>query len=177
MNNYDKNAKCKICRSNYCDRIDNMLENGHTYQNIINWTKKTDPDMKLSKSNISRHNSKHRLENDPEKIKTIKRGRNRKNEHRKLNIKENEKIPKETEIIENNEDENNKKNKDETDKENTKLFLTQIIDSVKERIKNKQIKPTITEAIKAAELKIKIEKNSPFEDTLLNFVENISMKN
>ena len=130
----------------------------------------------FTKINIWRHNTKHRLEGNLEKAP--KKGRKLEKE-KTIPVKQKDKLkkPKKTKkkIIKN---ENlNSENIENENIENVHIvFLDDIIKKVKTRLDNNEIKPTITEAIKATELKLKIEKNSPYEDVLLNFVENISDK-
>lgn len=53
-------------------------------------------------------------------------------------------------------------------------FLDLIINKVNSKIKNNQLKPTITEAIKAADIKSKIKEGSKVEKELLKFIVDIS---
>lgn len=43
--------RCKICKSEYCEEINNMLIEGRTYSEII----AKFPDLKLNKANLARH--------------------------------------------------------------------------------------------------------------------------
>lgn len=166
---YKPNNRCKICTSDLKDKIDSFLEQGKSYRIIAEWVNKYRPDANISKPNISRHNTVHRLEG---KKGTLKRGAVKKTDKKK-----NEKITdKPIDNIKTNIVEDNEKNSVELDMDKTSDFLNTIINKVKERLENNEIKPTITEGIKATELKIKIDKGSPFESTLLNFLETVSEK-
>ncbi len=175
---YDRNARCKVCKSNLCDDIDEFLKKGESYQKIADWANKMDPDIKLSKVNIWSHNTKHRLINATEEEKKEKKvgrkgGNTRKILEKPLKVKK-EKLPKIKKVKKSKNKKDKESKKNDIKPEKVTEFLDTIITRVKERIDNNEIKPTITEAIRATELKVKIEKDNPYEDVLLKFVEGIS---
>jgi len=51
MRNSITDPRCKICRSDYCEEINQMLIEGHPYSEII----AKFPDLKLNKTNLTRH--------------------------------------------------------------------------------------------------------------------------
>ena len=53
-------------------------------------------------------------------------------------------------------------------------FLDLVIEKVDKKIKSGKLKPTVSEAIKAAEIKAKIKEQSKFEKDLINFIMGIS---
>jgi len=75
-----------------------------------------------------------------------------------------------------------KKKKSNIKKETIKVssmvdFLDLVIDKVNTKILNGEIIPTVTEAVKAAEIKSKIKEGSKFEKELLKFFMDVSNKN
>ncbi len=167
---YKKNNRCKICSSDLREKIDSFLEQGKAYRVIAEWANKIEPELNLAKPNMWRHNTLHRLEGVDAKLK---RGAVKKTDKKKSE-KIKEKVIKKTKKKKDANKEN--KNPIELNMDKTSDFLNTIINKVKERLDNEEIRPTITEGIKATELKIKIDKGSPFESTLLNFLETVSQK-
>lgn len=186
MGNYNRNSRCKICNSNLNDEIDKLLEQGKSYQSICDWANNIEPDMNLFKKNVWSHNTKHRNQ-DNETKKPPRKGRQKGIENEKIENVETKKDKKKIKkvvkkvikknIAQKNNDDKIKENETvELNLEKTTEFLDTIINKVKKRIDDGEIKPTITEGIKATELKIKIEKGSPYEEVMISFLEGISTK-
>jgi len=53
-------------------------------------------------------------------------------------------------------------------------FLDLVVATVNDRVKSGKIVPTVTEAVKAAEIKVKIKEDSKFEKELVKFFMNVS---
>jgi hypothetical protein len=171
MQEYKKSPRCKICRSNLVKEIDIHLENKKPYSKIADWANEIEPDLKLTKKNVWNHNNIHRLEGI--KGNGLKKGREKglKNETPIKIKKKIIKVVKKKKEPEKKEE--NKKDENKQDLGNAKRYLDELILKAHERLENGISIPTITEAVKAIELRIKIDKGNPIEDALLSFIESV----
>lgn len=167
---YRKEPKCKVCKSPLCDRIDHYINEGKSFQVIANWASEQFVGTSFSKINIRNHFRDHK-KNTEKQIK-FRKIRGRKDKKYEEPIKEKFREPPKKKIKKNKE--KNEEKKEEYDLKNATKFLDTLINKVYKNLEENKIEPTITEAIKAIEIKERIIKKSPHEETLLNFVEKIS---
>lgn len=141
-----RSAQCKICCSPYHDEVNSMIEKGTSQKDVMSWLLSQENPINVSKATMSRHASKHNLN------------------HLKI-------LP--SDVTENTEE-----GKDPEISSGQVLamadFLDLVISKVNKQVESGDLKPTITEAIKAADIKSKIKEGSKVEKELLNFIMEVS---
>ncbi len=169
-------TRCKICRapSFVRDHIDSLLHKKTSSTKIIKYAAKYD--LKVSKQTVSKHNLRHRkpLMDMRAKGGGIKKkydpAANRAIREARANVA-NGMDPAQADAKAMREIKANAK-KIVTHSQ----FLNSVIDDVAQRLQNKQLVPSLTEALKAAEILQKMEKTqSPLEEALTALVQGISL--
>jgi len=144
---------CKVCASGLSSPINEMLARRVQQREIVRWANQQKPELLLSPANLCRHNKLHRppstLELSPTDLATIKSADTKKP------------LPATNEAAEQAKDANTILALED--------FLDLVIDKVQKAISDNSLIPTVTEGVKAAEIKAKIKSDSPFEKTLIQF--------
>ncbi|MCP4608916.1 MAG: hypothetical protein GY845_09405 [Planctomycetes bacterium] len=122
---------------------------------IIAFAEKAQPGINLTKSNLVNHKKKHMLTTETSlKIIDIKKG-----------AKENQ-----------DSDKGEESGLSDEQLLSLSTFLDLVIEKVNNRVKNGSLKPTVAEAVKAAEIKAKIKEASKFEKEMVKFFTEVSLK-
>lgn len=141
---FKNEQRCKICVSLLRPEIDNLLSNNTPYKKIVDFAKKKG--LEIGGHNITRHKQRHMKINDVEIETSVE-------EHHKKeqSVKDSEKkaISK---IV------------------NANLVLEEIISRAYEGIITNKLSPSISDALKAVELKTKLKEQHAVESTLLEFM-------
>lgn len=177
MNIYTKHGRCKICKCQYREDVDKYLEQGKAYNTIADWVNKQDPSLNINKKNVWSHNTQHRLQ-DPNATKPPRKGRKKGLENEKpiknlTKPKKNNKTKTKKENIEYENKTTEKKPTEPLDIDVATNYLDNLIRKANELLNQGMANVTITEAIKAIELKHKISKGSPYEKAMIDFIEKI----
>ena len=169
-----RHPACKICNSGFADQVDNMLASGIIQLEIARWLNEKKPGKNFTTKNISTHNCKHRLPsmrelnfetnlNDP----SAPQKENSKNSHKNLSNGVN---PEPDTVKPPSEETKNLAQKLASEKLCLSIdqFLDLLINRATEDIVSGKVKPTVSEAVKAAEIKSKTKQDSDHEKKLLN---------
>lgn len=151
---------CFVCKSPYCDEIENRVLKGESKKEIVKWLKKKDPETKIKEINIRRHvYHKHGF-----KFLQIKEDSKEEVEKKEHNISKSGRVSKKKNI-----------KVKESQVKSLVEFLDLVIDRVVKDINEKKLEPTVTEGIKAAEIKAKIKESSRYEKELISFFMEMSL--
>jgi len=153
VRSYQLQHRCKMCMHSLREQLDSMLLQGKPYPEIISFA--AYHEFKITKKNCSIHYRMHLKPSLPDALANLPPCQ--------------EPLPPALFVPE-------PKDKEAIQKaiQSNAEFCDRIIEDVDTRIKSGALKPSITEALKAVELKIKINEGNPFENVFLDFLMNIS---
>jgi hypothetical protein len=185
-----RHPNCKICQSGKVDEVDNMLAAGVTQPEIARWLNKHVKNKRavFKVNNVCNHNRKHRLPamdelNFNPKLNFTHKKQDCREKYPKEQFENLPKAPDEKSYHKDH-DLPPSKSTEEKARElikkplilTTDQFLDLIINKVIEDIADGKMNPSVSEAVKAAEIKAKSKDSSDHEKTLLNFFMGISQE-
>lgn len=147
-------TQCKVCNSKFRKDIERLHSEGKKPFQIQIFLEDKDKNHNISRQSIRKHCKNHTFQID-KKIITFQDVK-KKSDDKKQEASEN--------------------NLSEEHLKGLNQFLDLVIDKVNTAVKDNKIKPTVSEGIKAAEIKAKIKEDSKFEKELVKFFTEVSTK-